>query len=151
MVEFALILPILLTLVLGMLDFGKAFNYWIQQTHLANEAARFAVVSRNPCADSSPTPPASECPSGAGTSLGAYVKEQIPSNMQQLRDGITIQVSGGAVVGDPLTVAACYEYNWLPFLSNWIGFSPTLSLKGTATMRTERVDTSPPTGTGTCS
>ena len=31
-----------------MLDFGKAFNYWIDQTHLANEGARWAAVNKNP-------------------------------------------------------------------------------------------------------
>ena len=28
LVEFALVLPLLLLLVLGMVDFGKAYNYW---------------------------------------------------------------------------------------------------------------------------
>jgi Flp pilus assembly protein TadG len=48
LVEFALVLPLLLVLLLGVLDFGKGFNYWIDETHLANEAARFAVVNKNP-------------------------------------------------------------------------------------------------------
>ena len=60
LVEFALVLPLLLILVFGMLEFGKAFNYWIDTTHLANEAARWAVVNNNP---------------GAGT-LQEYIKSQ---------------------------------------------------------------------------
>lgn len=149
LVEFAFVLPLLLVLVLGMMDFGTAFNYWIQETHLSNEAARFAVVSRNPCADSTPAPPAAECPNGAGTSLGDYIKKQIPDNMTELRNGITIEIAT-ATAGNPLTVKACYQYSWLPFLSGWIGFNPTMQLKGTATMRAERVDSTPPVGTGTC-
>jgi hypothetical protein len=31
-----------------MVDFGKAFNYWNDETHLANEAVRYAVVNKNP-------------------------------------------------------------------------------------------------------
>ena len=48
LVEFALVLPLLLLLLFGMLDFGKAFNYWIDETHLANEGARWAGVNKNP-------------------------------------------------------------------------------------------------------
>jgi Flp pilus assembly protein TadG len=47
LVEFALILPILVVLLFGMLEFGKAFNYWIDETHLANEGARWAVVDKD--------------------------------------------------------------------------------------------------------
>ena len=69
LVEFALVLPLLLVLVFGMLEFGKAFNYWIDTTHLANEGARWAVVNHNP---------------GSGT-LQEYVKSR--ANTVELRDG----------------------------------------------------------------
>ena len=69
LVEYALVMPLLLLLVFGMLDFGRAFNYWIDTTHLANEGARWAVVNYNP---------------GAGT-LQEYVKGQ--ANTVELRDG----------------------------------------------------------------
>src|SRR3954466_13202404 len=48
LVEFVLVLPLVLLLLFGMVDFGKAFNYWNDETHLANEAARYAVVNKNP-------------------------------------------------------------------------------------------------------
>src|SRR5215210_4185151 len=48
LIEFVLLLPLLLVLLFGMLDFGKAYNYWIDETHLANEGARFAAVNKNP-------------------------------------------------------------------------------------------------------
>ena len=48
LVEFALVLPLLLLLLLGMLEFGRVFNYWIDETHLANAAARWAAVDRTP-------------------------------------------------------------------------------------------------------
>jgi Flp pilus assembly protein TadG len=43
-VEFALVLPILLLLVVGMLDFGVTYNHWISLTDLAHEGARLAAV-----------------------------------------------------------------------------------------------------------
>src|SRR5947208_5016187 len=48
LVEFVLVLPLVLLLLFAMIDFGKAFNYWNDETHLANEAARYAVVNKNP-------------------------------------------------------------------------------------------------------
>jgi len=47
-VEMALVLPILLLLSLGILDFGRAMNYKNDATQLANVAARYAAVNRNP-------------------------------------------------------------------------------------------------------
>ena len=50
MTEFALILPIFMVIVAGLLAFGRVFFYWIEANHLANETARWAVVDRNPYA-----------------------------------------------------------------------------------------------------
>ena len=52
-------------LLLGALDFGRAFNYWIDQTHIANEGSRWAVVHRNPDA-------------GSGLALQKYLQQLIP-------------------------------------------------------------------------
>src|SRR5437868_458087 len=48
LVEFALVLPVLLVILFGTLDFGKAYNYWIDETHLASEGARYAAVNQTP-------------------------------------------------------------------------------------------------------
>ena len=50
MTEFALILPIFMVIVAGLLGFGRVFFYWIQANHVANETARWAIVDRNPYA-----------------------------------------------------------------------------------------------------
>lgn len=129
MVEFALVLPVLLVLLLGMLDFGKAFNYWIDQTHLANEGARWAAVNKNP---------------GGGT-LQQYVRSQ--ANTPELRDGGTASVAGPiqicitfpngtSQVGDPVRVTASTTYNWLPFLGSRLGIAQT-TMTASATMRLE--------------
>src|ERR671932_212438 len=64
LVELALVLPVLLILLLGTIDFGKALNYWIDETHLANEGARWAAVDKNPGA-------------GGGRSLQQYIRDQV--------------------------------------------------------------------------
>ena len=43
-VEFALLLPLLVLLLFGIIEFGVAFNTRIQATNAAREAARQAVV-----------------------------------------------------------------------------------------------------------
>jgi len=128
-VELALVLPLLMVLLLGILDFGRAFNYWIDQTHLANEGARWAAVNKNP---------------GSGT-LQEYVRSQ--ANTAELREGGTASVpgpieicisfpNGTSQVGDPVRVTASASYNWLPFLGDRIGITST-SISAAATMRLE--------------
>src|SRR5881398_3714466 len=70
LIEFVLVLPLVLLLLFAMIDFGKAFNYWNDETHLANEAARYAVVNKNPL---------------GGQSLEAAVKSDADSG--ELRHG----------------------------------------------------------------
>jgi Flp pilus assembly protein TadG len=131
LVEFTLVLPILLLLVLSILEFGKAFNYWIDQTHLANEGARWAAVDKNP---GSPT-----------WTLQQYVRQQ--ANTPELRNGGTASVpgalqvcisfpSGTSEVGDPVRVTVTTTYQWLPFLGDRLGVTQT-AMSGSATMRLE--------------
>ena len=48
MTEFALILPVFVLIIVGILSFGRVFFYWIEANHLANETARWAVVDQEP-------------------------------------------------------------------------------------------------------
>ena len=121
--------PVLLLLLFGMLDFGKAFNYWIDETHLANEGARWAVVNKNP--DPS-----------LGT-LQQYIKQQATTT--ELENGGTSSVpnplavcisfpNGTSLVGDPVEVTVSTAYNWFPFL----GLDVTeTTITGRSTMRLE--------------
>jgi Flp pilus assembly protein TadG len=133
LVEFALILPVLAVLLFAMLDFGKAFNYWIDETHLANEGARWAVVDRNP----------------GGGSLQQYLVDQATTD--ELRNGGTASVAnpaevcisfpnGTSNVGDPVLVTVSATYNWLPIISNRIGVTQT-TITGSSHMRLEAVPT----------
>ncbi|MFI7585166.1 TadE/TadG family type IV pilus assembly protein [Kocuria sp. M1N1S27] len=44
-VEFALVVPILLALVLGIIEFGRAYNAQISLTHAARETARTMAIN----------------------------------------------------------------------------------------------------------
>ena len=47
MVETAMVLPILLVLVFGMIDFGRVFNAWITVTNSAREGARVGATRQD--------------------------------------------------------------------------------------------------------
>src|SRR5262249_25698707 len=47
LVEFALIAPLLFLLIFGIIDFGRALNYYNELTQLAGQGARAAAVNRN--------------------------------------------------------------------------------------------------------
>jgi Flp pilus assembly protein TadG len=138
LVEFALILPILALLLFAMLDFGKAFNYWNDETHLAAEGARWAVVDSNP---------------GGSQSLQEWIQQQADS--AELRSLATVCVSfptnpdtgSSGQVGDPVTVTLTSNYNWLPFVSSQLGLA-SISIKGSATMRLEALPTNYSAGSG---
>jgi Flp pilus assembly protein TadG len=145
LVEFALILPVLLLVLFGVLDFGKAFNYWNDQNHLAAEGARWAVVNSNP--------------GGGGQSLQQYIQQQADSS--ELRGLAVVCVAfptnsdtgTAGQVGDPVMVSVKSTYTWLPFISQRANLSPTTSISGTATMRLEALPTKFSAGgggTGSC-
>ncbi len=46
-VEFALILPLLMVLVFGIIDFGRAFNAQVSLTQAAREGARLAALGNS--------------------------------------------------------------------------------------------------------
>ncbi len=128
MVEFALVIPILLVVVVGIVSFGRAMNYDEQETHLVNEAARFATVD--------------QVPAGATGSLGQWIRSQVDT--PELRNG-TGSVSGApsvcvslpngtANVGDPIKVSMTFTFFWTPILKI-PGASTTITR--TATMRIE--------------
>jgi Flp pilus assembly protein TadG len=48
MVEFAVVLPVLILIILGIIYFGRYEDYSTQETQLASEGARYAAVDTNP-------------------------------------------------------------------------------------------------------
>jgi hypothetical protein len=124
LVETALAVPLLLILVLGMIDLGKAYNYSNDLTHLANEAARFATVDY--------------CGTGCATVEG-QVKSDAETHELQTNATITICFPAPYVPGTPVaagervTGKASVPYHFLPSLVHWVGLPTTKTLTATAT------------------
>jgi len=126
LVEFALVLPLLMLLLLGMLDFGKAFTMWIDETHIANASARYAAV--NSWTDSSGTK------TPVDSSISAFEDAmEADGDTQQLRDsfgsgapdGVKLCFpTGTGEIGDSVRLDVRATYNFLGFLT---GIVPSLS------------------------
>src|SRR5947199_372411 len=82
-VEYSLILPLLLLLLFGIVDFAKAWNYTNDMTHLANEGARLAAVNNNPG-------------SASGKTLQQYIASQAESS--ELKNGGSTSIPTAALV-----------------------------------------------------
>jgi len=149
MAELALVLPLLLILLLGMLDFGKAFNEWIDETHLANQGARLAAVNYKPDAGY-PTCPTADPTGGLGCYIqkGAAVNELQSGRAgdsyapQQLGAKVCISFPDvghpSPIVGDPVEVAVSVDYQWLNYVASWLPL-PMTTIRGKATMRLENL------------
>jgi Flp pilus assembly protein TadG len=136
LVEFALVLPVLVLILFGMLDFGKAYNYWNDATHLTAEGARYAAVDRKPVP-------------GGSESLQLQIRNQ--ADTTELRSGGTAAVAAPATVcisfpngtstfGDPVEVRMTFTYSFIPIIGNRVGFM-TRTINSTSVMRLE----TPPT------
>jgi Flp pilus assembly protein TadG len=129
LVEFALILPILLAIMIGIFDFGAAYNQKNDLNFLANQAARYAEV--NACA---------AC--GTNQTISQYVLAT--ADTKHVQNTATISfclppLSGGGTndgsVGDPLRITASAPFNWLGILTSAGLPSGSTAMKSTVTVR----------------
>jgi Flp pilus assembly protein TadG len=135
--EFALVLPILMLVVMGLVDFGRALNYWIDQQHIANEVARWAAVNGSPVSNSSCTTYSTAAPC-------QYIAEALeaPANTRRRtseRINICLRFPTGSTgqVGQPVEIVVRARYGLITFLANELGVG-SLTIRTTATMRIER-------------
>lgn len=137
LVEFALVLPLLLLVVLGTMQFGIFLNAKINETHLASSAARYAAVNHNP-------------------SSGALVDHiKALAGTQHLKDNAQVCIeypvdpedSTSGEPGDPVTVTMTATYSLIPYLDEWLQGTPaSVTVKGDATMRLETFPEDIPAG-----
>ncbi len=113
-VEFALLLPMLLLLVCGIVDFGRALNAQITLTQAAREGARLAalseanVVSRTQTAATGLSPvtvTVTACPSGSGPTANATVQVSYAFSFVT-PIGAIAKLLGGSGPGSSLTLTA---------------------------------------------
>jgi len=122
LVEFAITVPLLLFLLLGIVDFGRAWNVYQVLTDAGREGTRLAVVDNG--------------------STDAQVRDVI--KQAAARAGITltdsnITVNEGATRGEPTTVTIQYghQLQWVGWLLGLVSADRTLDFNIASTMRRE--------------
>ena len=132
-VEFALLLPLLVLLLFGMIEFGLAFNARIQATNAAREAARRAVIGIDNWSDL-----------GGGLSFWQVVRQD--AGVGSLSDCVLSTDPAVPVIGGTLTVSFDYPLNLrIPFMPNPPSWQTG---RASASMRIEQL--SLPGGPGGC-
>jgi Flp pilus assembly protein TadG len=128
LVEFALIVPVLILVILGILDFSRALNYQNNLTSMANQAVRYATVGN--------------CGAGCSSITTAVING---ADSAELRNNATLTLclpNSTSNLGDPIRAKASYQYHWLPGLVNVLGIPTTLTITASATQRLEKAATS---------
>jgi len=96
MTEFAFVLPILLVLLFGIIQFGIIFNNYVALTDAARAASRKGAVSRNS------SDPQGDCQS-TGYAAG--------SNLKNPGTDFVLTCSSSWAAGSDVTVTATYPYD----------------------------------------
>ena len=126
MVEFVIILPLLLMLIFGIIEFGVLFGRWQTLSNAAREGARTAVVYRKNCV--------------VGT-VEAEVRQRVKDYAAPLGMTLTdgqISVSGVCGASDTsstVSVTLPYTFDVLPKFAPQV--STTINLVSNSVMRNE--------------
>lgn len=126
LVEMAILLPILLVLLVGVVELGRAWNVRQVLTHAAREGARIAVV-----------------PAGTGEgALDAVTLRLQDAAVDADECDIDIEgIDGGAGTATTVTVSCPYRFLFLapivPLIDGDGSIPGTMTLTATATMRNE--------------
>lgn len=119
-VEFALVVPILVLFLVGIIQFGVIFFQWIECTHAAREGARWASLRK-------PWDEVVARTKGAAPGLDA-------ASIQVLRSPIDYATR----VGQPVTITVRYPAPvFTPGMRELFGSGATLMLVSSATQRVE--------------
>jgi len=117
LVEFALILPILITLLFGVVEFGRLLNAQVVVTSATREGARYASLG-----------------SSAAT-VTSQVKASCPT-LDPTKITVTVTNAGGTS-GTPVTVRVTYEFTLVSQGIASLFGSETVNISHEAIMRLE--------------
>jgi len=127
MVEFALVAPLLLILLFGIMESGWSFSHLLEVRHGAREGARLVATNF-----------------GDDAAVTAEVCDRMHFSGDVAATTVTITVPGGAAIGDTATVVVSSPYNSLTGFTSQ--FFSGLTLDSTVEIRLEQI---PQAGLGT--
>ncbi|MEW1949355.1 TadE family protein [Pseudarthrobacter sp902506025] len=123
-VEFALVLPIFLALVLGIAEMGRAFNIQVSLSEAAREAARYSAIH---CAETGYTALAAQ---NAGIAAAPSV------GLSTGNIDVSFSGTGTCSATNNAVAAVNYTTPWMTGFPNLIpGMPASLSIQGKGVMR----------------
>jgi hypothetical protein len=126
--ELALVLPVLLLVLVGIVEIGHAVNAWNNDTNAANVAARYAVVGNLPTTGA--------CPNKTTFEAFIVCEAELAGVPKPITSCVSIEK---AAVGEPVEVKVYSKYKWISYLKLP---QTEAAITGTATMRLEQVPNS---------
>jgi Flp pilus assembly protein TadG len=137
LVELSFMLPVLLIVVFGIIDFGMGLRSYISLTNATREGARYASVGST----------AGTYPTNCNGTTGTTVIGRVCVTVQPLKvadmQSVTVTYPTGQGPGKSVVVAATYRYNFVTPVGAFIHFFtggtfPTyLTLTASSNMRQE--------------
>jgi Flp pilus assembly protein TadG len=144
--EMAILLPIFLILVFGIIDFGMGLRAYIQVAQATREGARFGVLGNQPGSFSAGG--SGDCNGSTSTNVVGKVCSTIDGLDLSDVQTVTVTCPDGAgaapcASGDTIEVHASYNYHYITPVKTIINFfsggalSDTITISSTSTMRAE--------------
>jgi Flp pilus assembly protein TadG len=118
-VEFALVFPWLILMLVGVIEFGLILNQYMVMSEAAREGARSAALGAD------------------NATVTAAVQAAVSSqSIDKSRITVSINPSGARVRGNAVTVTAAYPVKTITQMMS-VFFTGTPTVEGSATMRVE--------------
>jgi Flp pilus assembly protein TadG len=114
----ALVLPLLIIILFGIIEFGRVFHSYLIITHASREGARVGVVGQS------------------NTDIKQQIQDAAPLNLDKLTITITPSEQQARTPGVPLTVSVGYQVDLFTPILGSILPNPVL-LQARTTMRME--------------
>ena len=115
--ELALVLPIFLFIIFGIVDFARAFHCWATINHMSVEAARLACKRQNlNLATTIYTSTTHASPELVTNEFWRYISPITP------RERITWEMAGVGTGTDTLTISVTFQFEpWFPLAGRLVG------------------------------
>lgn len=105
LLEFALVLPILALMLLGIIDFGLIFSRWLVVEHAARDAARFASLGGSAAQAQVMATQEAQNNAVANVTIGPFTPPPLPSGQTSTAPAltqVTVTIQSQVTLFDPL-------------------------------------------------
>jgi Flp pilus assembly protein TadG len=133
--EFAIVLPMFLLLIFGVVECGRLFNAYITVQHSAREAARYAVTGNDSVVPGNRVESIRQVALEHLSPLGGSPTVSVSSRADVGTPSFTANSAGGPC--DQVQVEVSHEFE---FIFNFIGIGPTVDIEASERMISEQWD-----------